>query len=69
MEPAEYQTDLISAVKSTEQKLIPVRVLNLSGHKEFINKNTDVGEYALVEVIINNEQPPKPAEISEKDQK
>ena len=37
VEPAEIQTDLIPAkalVKSTEQKIVPVRVLNLSGHEK-----------------------------------
>ena len=44
-EPPEIQTDLISAkalVKTTEQKIVPVRVLNLSGHEKLISKNTDV---------------------------
>ena len=72
VEPAEIQTDLISAkalVKSTEQKIVPVRVLNLSGHEKVINKNTDVGQCAPVEAIINNGQPAKSAEMSAKDQK
>ena len=72
MKSAEIQTDLISAkalVKSTEQKIVRVRVLNLSGHEKVISKNIDVGQCALVEAVINNEQPPKPAEMSTKDQK
>ena len=71
-EPAGINTDLISAkalVKSTERKIVLVRVLNLSGHEKIISKNTDVGECAPVEVIINTEQPPKPAEMTTKDQK
>ena len=70
VESAELQTDLISAktfVKSTEQKIIPVRELNLSGHVKVISKNSNVGECAPVVAIINNEQPPIPAEMSAKD--
>ena len=65
-------TGLISAkafVKSNEQKIAPVRVLNLPDHKKVISKNTDVDECAPIEAVINNEQPQKPAEMSEKDQK
>ena len=70
MESAEIQTDLISAkalVKSTEQKIVPIRVLNLSGHEKAINKHIDVCQCSPVEAIINNGQPPKYAEMSAKD--
>ena len=72
VETTEVQTDLISLkalVKSTEQKIVLVRALNLSGHEKVISKNTDVGKCASVETVINNEQPPEPAEMSAKDQK
>ena len=32
-------------------------------------KNSEVGQCAPVEAVINNEQPPEPAEMSAKDQK
>ena len=72
VEPTEIQTDLLSAkalVKSTEQKIIPVRVINLSGHEKVICKNSEVGQCAPVEAVIKNEQPPEPAKMSAKDQK
>ena len=72
VEPAEIQTDLILAkvlIKSTEQKIIPVRMLNLSGHEKVISKNSNVGQCAPVEAVINNEQLPESAEMSVKDQK
>ena len=46
-----------------------MRVLNLSVHKKVISKNTDEDQYAPVEVVKNNGQPPKPAEMSTEDQK
>ena len=69
-EPAEIQTELLSAkalVQSTEQKIVPVRVLNLSGHGKVISKSSDVGQCEPVEAVINEEQPPEPAEMSAKD--
>ena len=72
VELAEIQTDLMSAkivVKSTEQNIVPVRVLNLPSHDKVISKNTDVTQCDPVEAVINNEQSPKPAEISAKDLK
>ena len=42
---AEMQADLISAkalVKTIKQKIVPVRVLDLSGDEKVISKNTDV---------------------------
>ena len=72
MEPAEIQTDLLSTkalVKSTEQRIVPVRVINLSSHEKVMCKNSEVGQCAPVEAVINNEQPPEPAEMSAKGQK
>ena len=57
VEPAEIQTDLISAkalVKSTKQKKC---------HEKVISKNPDMGQCAPVEAVINNEQPSKHAEM------
>ena len=48
VESAEIQTDLLSAkalIKSTEQRIVPVRVINLSGHEEVIGKNSDVDQW------------------------
>ena len=64
VEPAEIQTDLLSAkalIKSTEQTIVPVRVISLSGN-EVICKNSGVG--TPVEEVINKEQPAEPAEMS-----
>ena len=61
VEPAEIQIDLLSA-KS-------VRVINLSGHDKVICKDSEVGQCAPVEAVINNEQLPESAEMSVKDQK
>ena len=66
------KADLLSAkalVKSTEQRIVPVRVISLSDHEKVICKNAEVGQCAPVEAVINNEQPPEPAEMSAKDQK
>ena len=44
VEPAEIDADLLSAkdlVKSTEQRIVPVRVLDLSDHEKVICKNLD----------------------------
>ena len=71
VEPAELRSDLLSAkvlVKTTEQEIVPVRVLNLSDQKKVISKNSEVGQCATVEAVINSEQLPKPAEMSAKDQ-
>ena len=56
--------DLLSAkalVKFTEQRIVSVRVINLSD-------NCDVDRCAPVETVIKNKQPPEPAEMSAKDQ-
>ena len=61
VEQAKIQTDFLSAkalVKSTVQRIVPVRVINLSGHEKVIYKNSEVGQCAPVETVINNEQPP-----------
>ena len=50
-------------------RTVKVRVINLSGHVKVICKNSEVNQSAPVEAVINNEQPPKPAEMSAKDQK
>ena len=58
VEPTEIQTDLLSAtalVKSTEQRIIPLRVINLSGHANVICKNSEVSQCAPVDAVINNE--------------
>ena len=71
VEPADIKMDLLSVkalVKSTEQRIVPVRVLNLSGHEKVICKNSEVGQCAPVETVINSEQLPEPAEMSVKDQ-
>ena len=68
VELAEIQTDLFSAealVMSTEQRIVPVKVINLTAHEKVICKNSDVGQCAPVELVINNES----AKISVKDQK
>ena len=39
-----------------------------SDHEKVINKNKEVGQCAPIEAVINNEQPPEPAEMSAKDQ-
>ena len=47
VEPAELRSDLLSAkvlVKTTEQEIVPVRVLNLSDQKKVISKNSEVGQ-------------------------
>ena len=51
VEPAEIQTELLSPkafVKSTEQRIVPVRVLNLSGHEKSSIKTQRCA-------VINNE--------------
>ena len=68
----EIKTDLLSAkalVKSTEQRIVPVRVIHLSGREKTISKNSDVDQCTPVEAVINNEQPPEPAKMSPKGQK
>ena len=69
VEPAEIQTDLLSAktFKSTKQRIVPVRVLILLAHEKVICKNSEVGLRAPVEAVINSEQSPEPAEMSEID--
>ena len=56
-------------VKSIEQRIAPVRVLNLLGLEKVICNNSESGQCAPVEAVINNEQPPESAEMSVKDQK
>ena len=63
-------SNLLSAkahAKSTEQIIVPVRVLNLSGHEKVICKNSEVGQCAPVEGVINSEQLPEPGKMSDKD--
>ena len=57
VEPAEIQTDLLSEkvfAKSTGQRIVPVRTINLSGREKCICKNSDGGQYGPVEAVINN---------------
>ena len=71
VESAEIQTDLLLAkalIKSTKQKIVPMRVLNLSGHEKVISKTSEVAQCAPVEVVINSEQLPEPIEMLPKDQ-
>ena len=52
IEPAKIQTDLLSAkdlFKSTEQKVVPVRALNLSAHDKVISKNSELGQFAPID--------------------
>ena len=50
-------------------EIVPVRVKNLSGHEKVICKNSEIGQCAPVEAVINNEQSPELAQLSAKDHK
>ena len=69
VKPSEIQTDLLLAkAKSIEQRIIPVRVMKLSGNERDICNNSEVDQCAPVEAVINNEQLPEPAKMSVQNQ-
>ncbi|XP_046807747.1 uncharacterized protein LOC124420072 [Lucilia cuprina] len=68
VEPAKIKGDIITVralVKPCKSKIVPVRVLNLSSYEKIIKPNSELGECASAEAVVNCVEKPVNKSIRE----